>query len=57
MKMQINFHKKTGLTPGLYPFRAKYGKAGTVYGLRLWWSALTLYIKSSYDGPAMVSTG
>ena len=44
MKMQINFHKKTGLTPGLYSFREKYGKAGTVYGLRLWWSALTLTV-------------
>ena len=42
MKLQFNFHKRTGLTPGLYPFYNNYGPAGKVYGLRLWWSALTL---------------
>jgi len=41
-KMQINFHKKIGLTPSFYFSRTKYGKTGTVYGLRLWWSNLTL---------------
>jgi hypothetical protein len=41
-KMQINFHKKTGLTPGIHLFCDKYGQAGTVYGFRLWWSILTL---------------
>ena len=42
MSVQINFHKNTGLKSGLYLFRSKYGKAGTVYGLRFLWSVLTL---------------
>jgi len=39
--MQLNFHKKTGLTPEFNVFRSDY-KTGVVYGLRLWWSVLTL---------------
>jgi len=42
MKMQLNFHKRIGLSPGFGVSREYYGKAGTVYILRLWWSALTL---------------
>ena len=42
MKTQFNFHKRTGLTPGFGVSREHYGKLGTVYILRLWWSALTL---------------
>jgi hypothetical protein len=38
--MQLNFHKKTGLTPGFNVFRSDY-KTSVVYGLRLWWSLLT----------------
>lgn len=47
MKMQINFHKRTGITPGFGMSRVYYGKIGTVYILRLWWSALTLTIYPS----------
>jgi len=42
MELQFNFHKRTGLAPGVYPFRSNYGTAGTVYGLRVLWSALTV---------------
>jgi len=42
MKMQITFHKRTGISPGFGVSRHYYGKAGTVYLLRLWWSALCL---------------
>ena len=40
--MQYNFHKQTGLVAGTGLFVSRYGKAGTVYGIRLGWSALTL---------------
>jgi len=39
--MQLNFYKKTGLAPRVYVFCSNY-KTGVVYGLQLWWSALTL---------------
>jgi hypothetical protein len=47
MKQQVNWHKRTGLTPGVGMSREYYGKIGTVYILRLWWSALTLTLYRS----------
>jgi hypothetical protein len=47
MKQQVNWHKRTGLTPGFEMSREYYGKIGTVYILRLWWSALTLTLYRS----------
>jgi len=48
MKMQITFHKRTGISPGFGVSREYYGKACTVYILRLWWSALCLTFYREY---------
>lgn len=44
IKMQISFYKKTGLTPGVYPFYANWkGRdRARMFALRLWWSLLTV---------------
>jgi hypothetical protein len=39
--MQINFHKRTGIKPGFGFIRESY-KLGQVFGIRLWWAALTI---------------
>jgi hypothetical protein len=41
--MQINFHKKTGLSPSIGLIYENFG-AKKVLGVRLWWSALTLVV-------------
>ena len=41
MKLQVNFHKRIGLKPGLGIHYNHYGKVGTVFIFRLWYSALT----------------
>lgn len=41
MKAQLNFHKRMA-EPMVCAFRSNYGPIGQVYGVRLWWSALTL---------------
>ena len=41
--MQINFHRKTGIKPSIGATVERYG-AGTVYILRMGWSALTLTV-------------
>jgi hypothetical protein len=47
MTLQFNCHKRIGITPGARVSREPYGKLGTVYILRLWWSALTLTLFQS----------
>ena len=41
MKMQFNFHRKTGLKPGFSLSLHDYG-VGKSLCLRVWWSAATL---------------
>lgn len=44
MKTQLNFHSRTGIKPGIGITWDRYGKAGTIIGMRLGWSMLTLTV-------------
>lgn len=47
-RIQFNYHRKTGITPGFSVSHHYYGADRRVFVVRIWWSAVTVAIQSQY---------